>query len=170
MKKKMDKGKENDEEEEEEEDDDDDDDLGDNKIGEKFEDIINEENLFALHNDLKLGYFNKKVIKARDKFIFFEEINQDYSLLDFCVNLEEYDIKFTITDVTEGKELYSKERLIGNEDTPLKIVMFFSTPRILKFEFDNSYSWLRSKTIKFKTNIFYPKYPYLINHQILLEK
>ena len=160
------KQKENDEEEEEEEDDDDD--LGDNKIGEKFEDIINEENLFVLHNDLKLGYFNKKVIKARDKFIFFEEINQDYSLLDFCVNLEEYDIKFTITDVTEGKELYSKEKLIANEETPLKIVMFFSTPRILKFEFDNSYSWVRSKTITYKTNIFYPKFPYLISHHISL--
>ena len=59
-------------EEEEEEDDDDDDDLGDNNSGEKFEDIINEENLFVLHNDLKLGYFNKKVIKSRDKFTFIE--------------------------------------------------------------------------------------------------
>jgi hypothetical protein len=48
--------------------------------------------------------------------------------------------------------------------------MFFTTPRILKFEFDNSYSWLRSKTIEYKTNIFYPKHPYLIGHQILISK
>ena len=167
-KKKSKKAKEKEDVEEEEEEDDDDDDLGDNNSGEKFEDIINEENLFVLHNDLKLGYFNKKVIKSRDKFTFIEEINQDYSILDFCVNLSDYDIKFTITDMTEGKELYSKERLIGNEDTPLKIVMFFSTPRILKFEFDNSYSWVRSKTITYKTNIFYPKFPYLISHHISL--
>ena len=48
--------------------------------------------------------------------------------------------------------------------------MFFTSPRILKFEFDNSYSWITSKTIKYKINIFYPKNPYLISHQILLSK
>ena len=55
-------------------------------------------------------------------------------------------------------------------ETPLKLTMFFTEPRILKFEFDNSYSWFRSKTIKFKTNIFYSKYPYKINENILMEK
>ena len=110
------------------------------------------------------------MIKSGEKFIFFEELSQDYSLLDFCFTLSDLDIKFTITDITEGKEIYSKERIISKDDTPLKIVMCFTQPRILKFEFDNSYSWVRSKTIKYKTNIFYPKYPYLINHQILLGK
>jgi len=142
----------------------------DKNPGDKFEDIISEENLFLLHNDLKLGYFNKKVIKSGEKFIFYEEINSEYSLLDFCVNLTDLDIKFTITDMTEGREIYNKERLIANMETPLKIVMFFTSPRVLKFEFDNSYSWVRSKTIKYKTNIFYPKYPYLINHHISLGK
>ena len=142
----------------------------DKNPGNKFEDIISEENLFLLHNDLKLGYFNKKVIKSGEKFIFYEEINSEYSLLDFCVNLTDLDIKFTITDMTEGREIYNKERLIANIETPLKIVMFFTSPRVLKFEFDNSYSWVRSKTIKYKTNIFYPKYPYLINHHISLGK
>ena len=82
----------------------------------------------------------------------------------------DYGIKFTITDITEGKEIFSKERLIGNIETPLKLVMFFTTPRILKFQFDNSYSWMRSKTINYKTNIFYPKFPYLLYHQISLTK
>ena len=131
--------------------------------------MINDENLFILHNDLKFGYFNQKVIKSRDKFILFEEINQDYSVLDFCFTLSDLDINLTITDMTEDKIIFYKEK-ITNKETPYKFLMFFTNPRILKFEFDNSYSWLRSKTIKFKTNIFYPKYPYLINHQILLGK
>ena len=53
---------------------------------------------------------------------------------------------------------------------PLKFIMFFSNPRILKFEFDNSYSWFTSKTIKYKTNVLYPMNPYLIGHQILISK
>ena len=158
----------NEEENEEEEEEEDEPEEEDNKPGEKFEDIISEENLFLLHNDLKLCYFNKKVIKSGEKFIFFEEINSEYSLLDFCLDLNDLDIKFTITDMTEGKQIYNKDRLISTIDTPLKIVMFFTNPRVLKFEFDNSYSWVRSKTLKYKTNIFYPKYPYLINHHISL--
>ena len=167
-KKKKPKKKKVDDEEESEEDDDDD--LYDTQNLEKFEEIIADENLFLLHNDLKLGYFNQRVIKSGEKFIFFEELSQDYSVLDFCFTLSDLDIKFTITDMTEGKKIYAKERIISIDDTPLKIIMCFTQPRILKFEFDNSYSWVRSKTIKYKTNIFYPKYPYLINHQILLGK
>ena len=147
----------------------DEDETDDIETGEKYEDMINDENLFILHNDLKFGYFNQKVIKSRDKFILFEEINQDYSVLDFCFTLSDLDVNLTITDMTEDKIIFYKEK-ITNKETPYKFLMFFTNPRILKFEFDNSYSWLRSKTIKFKTNIFYPKYPYLINHQILLGK
>ena len=53
-------------------------------------------------------------------------------------------------------------------NSPMKIVMLFTSPRVLKFELDNSYSWVKSKTIKYKTNIFYPKYPYAMGHQVLV--
>ena len=156
--------------EEEEESSDEEDDWENKDQLVKYEEIIGDENLFLLHNDLKFAYFNQKIIKSGEKFIFFEEINQDYSVLDFCFILNDLDIKFTIIDMTEGKEIYSKERIMSNIDSPLKCLMFFTNPRILKFEFDNSYSWMRSKTIKYKTNIFYPKYPYYFNHQILTGK
>jgi hypothetical protein len=157
-------------EDEEESEDEDYEDLFEAQNLEKFEEIISDENLFLMHNDLKLGYFNQKIIKSGEKFISFIELSQDYSVLDFSFTLSDLDIKFTITDITSGKEIYAKERIIASADTPLKMIMCFTQPRILKFEFDNSYSWLRSKTIKYKTNIFYPKYPYLLNHQILLGK
>ena len=155
---------------EEEDEEDDLDNLDNNNKGDIYGDIISEENLFVLHNDLKLAFFDKKVIKSGEKYTFIEELEQEYSLLDFCLDLSDLDIKFTITDITEGRIIYSKERLVSPVETPLKIVMFFTNPRVLKFEFDNSYSWVRSKTINYKTNIFYPKYPYLFNHQIFLGK
>ena len=158
-----------DEEEEEEDEDDDDDEANENDI-DKGLNKVKDEFMFMYHYDLKIGFLNTLTIKSGNKFVFYEEINQDYSILDFCLVLEDLDIKVTITDLTEGREIYNKDRLNSVFDTPLKIIMFFSSPRILKFEIDNSYSWIRDKKIKYKTNIFYPKYPYLIGYQILITK
>ena len=132
--------------------------------------FIKDESLILNFRDLKIGFFNNEIINAGDKFVFYEEINKDYSVLDFCLILEGLDIKFSIIDLTEGRKIFSKERLNSALETPLKIIMFFTTPRILKFEFDNSYSWFKSKTIKYKSNVFYPDNPYSIGHQILVTK
>jgi len=161
--------KKDEEEEEEEEEEESEDDFEENEIDKGFA-RQKEEVIFIFQNDIKLGFFNYKVINAGEKFVYYEEINKEYSVLDFCLNIDELDIKVTITDLTEGREIFSKDRVNCVFDIPLKIIMFFTTPRILKFEFDNSYSWLRSKTIEYKTNIFYPKHPYLIGHQILISK
>ena len=50
------------------------------------------------------------------------------------------------------------------------MAMFFTKPVICKFKFDNSYSWIRDKLIKYKVNIFYPQEPFYIGKQILLLK
>ena len=146
------------------------DEEGKNLNEENLEEIITEESLFLLHKDLKLAFLNQKEINAGEKFVFYEEISHNYSVLDFCFNLTDYDIKFTITDLTLNKKIYSKERIYAGIETPIKLIMFFTEPRILKFEFDNSYSWFRSKTIKYKTNVFYSRYPYKINENILTER
>ena len=86
------------------------------------------------------------------------------------MTIHELDIKLTITDLTEGRVIFTKEGIDQLVYCPLKIVMFFSNPRILKFEFDNSYSWFTSKTVKYKTTVLYPRNPYLIGHQILISK
>ena len=72
--------------------------------------------------------------------------------------------------MTEGRIIFTKKGIDQLVDCPLKLLMFFSNPRILKFEFDNSYSWITSKEVRYKTNVFYPKNPYIIGHQILIEK
>ena len=165
MKKKDEEEKEEEEVEEDEDIDDDDEDEDDKKLYR-----INSEALLILEKDLKFGFFNSQTIKAGDKFIFYEEINNSYGILDFCMTIYQLDIKLTITDLTEGRVIFTKEGIDQLIHCPLKLIMFFSNPRILKFEFDNSYSWFTSKTVKYKTNVLYPNNPYLIGHQILISK
>ncbi len=158
------------EEEEEEEEEEDDDDIDENDELQGIIPRINDEALLILEKDLKIGFFYIQNIKAGDKFVFYEEINNSYGILDFCMTIQELDINLTITDLTEGRIIYHKKGLDQLIHCPLKLVMFFSNPRIIKFEFDNSYSWFSSKNVKYKTTILYPKNPYLIGHQILISK
>ena len=129
---------------------------------------INSEILFIIESDLKIGFFNIQNIKQGEKFIFYEEINNSYGILDFCMYIQELDINLNIIDLTEGKLIFQKKRIDQLIHCPFKLIMFFNNPRILKFEIDNSFSWFTSKTIKYKTNIFYPCNPYLIGTRIIL--
>ena len=132
-------------------------------------DNISYETILLLENDLKLGYFINKKITSGDTFCFYVELREQYGILDFCVNIEEYNIKLTILNLTDGKVIM-KSNEINAITSPYKIVMFFTKPVICQFKFDNSYSWIRDKNIKYKVNIFYPKEPFYIGKQILLLK
>ena len=130
---------------------------------------ISIETIFILENDLKIGFFKTKIIEAGETFIFYVELSQQYGILDFCMAIEDYDIKLKITNLTEGREVYSEEG-VTNMYCPLKLTMFFTKPGIFQFELDNSYSWLRSKKITYKVNVFYPQSPYYIGRRIVLMK
>ena len=130
---------------------------------------ISIESIFILENDLNIAFFKTKTIKAGEVFTFYVEIAQPYSILDFCMIIENYDIKIKITNLTEGREVYN-EGEITIFHCPLKLTMFFTKPGIFQFDLDNSYSWLRSKTIKYKVNRFYPQKPYYIERRIILMK
>ena len=130
---------------------------------------ITNETILLLESDLKLGYFITKKIKSGDSFSFYVELTEPYGLIDFCTNIEEYNIRLSISNLTEGKEIIEGNE-ISSITSPFKIELFFTKPVILKFKFDNSYSWIRSKTIKYKVNIFYPQIPFYIAKQILLLK
>ena len=123
--------------------------------------------IYLYYNHLNIGFLNKEIIYAGKKFVFYEEITQAYSVLEFSICLDDLDITLKISDLTEERVIFYKEKIINVIESPLKIIMFFTNPRILKFEFDNSYSWFRSKSIKYKTNIFYPKNPYSFVQQLL---
>jgi hypothetical protein len=149
----------------------DDDENENNEIGNYFTNInnISIESIFILENDLSIAFFKTKTIKAGEIFTFYVELSQPYCILDFCMSIENYDIKIKITNLTEGREIYN-EGEITLFHCPLKLTMFFTKPAIFQFDFDNSYSWLRSKTIKYKVNRFYPQKPYYIDRRIILMK
>ena len=128
---------------------------------------ISNETILLLESDLKLGFFLSKTIPSGDTFTFYVELSESYGLLDFCLNIDEYNIKLSITNLTEGKEII-KSNEINAITSPFKLAMFYTKPVICKFEFDNSYSWIRDKNIKYKVNIFYPQQPFYIGRQILL--
>ena len=127
------------------------------------------EAIFILENDLKIGFFKTKTIKAGETFTFYVELSQPYGILDFCMSIEQYDIKLKITNLTEGREVY-KEDEVTVFHCPLKLTMFFTKPGIYQFDIDNSYSWIRSKTINYQVNTFYPIKPYYIDRRIILMK
>ena len=129
---------------------------------------VNSEILFLLDKDLKIGFFNIQKIKQGEKFIFYEEINNSYGILDFCMYIKELDINIKIIDLTEGKVIFEMKQIDQLINCPFKLTMFFINPKILKFEIDNSFSWFTSKVIKYKTNVFYPVNPYSIGHRLLL--
>ena len=125
--------------------------------------------MFLLEGDLKLGYFLSKNIKNGEYFNFYVEITKPYSIIDFCVNIDEYNIKLSIKDLNEEKYII-KNNEINSYSCPYKICLFFTKPVICEFIFDNSYSWIRDKNIKYKVNIFYPQKSFYIKRKILLFK
>ena len=130
---------------------------------------ISIESIFILENDFNIAFFKTKTIKAGETFTFYVELSHPFGILDFCMSIENYDIKLKITNLTEGREVYREDE-VTIFHCPLKLTMFFTKPGIFQFDIDNSYSWLRSKTIKYKTNIFYPLKPYYIERRIILMK
>ena len=130
---------------------------------------ISNEALFLLEGDLKLGYFLSRKIRNGEYFNFYVELKEPFSLLDFCANIEEYNIKLSIIDLTNDKYLI-KNIEINAFSSPYKICLFFTRPVICKFIFDNTYSWIRDKNIKYKVNVFYPQKEFFIRKKILLFK
>ena len=130
---------------------------------------ISIESIFILESDFNIAFFKTKTIKAGETFTFYVELSHPFGILDFCMSIENYDIKLKITNLTEGREVYREDE-VTIFHCPLKLTMFFTKPGIFQFDIDNSYSWIRSKTIKYKTNIFYPLKPYYIERRIILMK
>ena len=143
----------------------------DDQIDNYFTNITNVsiETIYITQSDLRIGFFNKKKIKAGEIFTFYVELSKAYGIIDFCLALDDYDIKLRIKNLTEGREVYN-ENEVTIFHCPLKLTMFFTKPGIFQFELDNSYSWLRSKTVRYKINKFYPMKSYYLYRKIILMK
>ena len=117
--------------------------------------------------NLKICYFNKKEILAGKQFSIYIELLQPYSILEMTWFVRDYDINFSIENVENNEEIIKMSK-INSFECPYKIIIFNKNKGIFKISFDNSYSWINNKTIKFNYNIFYPVNCYSIQRNILI--
>lgn len=127
------------------------------------------ETIYIDETNLHLGFFNNQDIEPGETFEFYVELQKPLSLIDFSLIVKSYDIDLTVTNLSDGNIVYQEKKLKA-EKTPLKLDLFFTKPGILKFELDNSYSWIRSKSISYKTNVFYPQIPSIFENKIAISK
>ena len=113
------------------------------------------------NNDIKIGSFNRKEILAGEIFSIYIDLEEGFNLFELTWSLEENDINFSVIDITNNEEII-KLNQVNYFNCPYKIIMFSINKGIYKINFDNSFSWINSKFIKFKYNIFYPEFPYTI--------
>ena len=119
--------------------------------------------------NLKICYFNKKEILAGKQFSIYIELKSPYSIFEMSWNIIDYDINFSIENVENNKEIIKMSR-VNSFDCPYKIIIFNKNKGIFKITFDNSYSWINNKIIRFNYNIFYPVNCYSLQKKIIIIK
>ena len=130
---------------------------------------LQNEPVYLLEEDLNLGYFSRRPIEAGETFSFYVKTSEEFNVIHLSLILEKYDIKLKITNTTEQKIIFNQKKIKASK-TPYKVIMFNLKPCILKIDIDNSYSWLRKKSIDYKVNVFYPQDKYLFENNINLSK
>lgn len=116
-----------------------------------------------LDYDLKVGMFNYVEIQAGEKENIYIEINHPYSLIDFCVLINDLDLNIVFyylkLDSNSNNGNHNEFIKINHieqmslYDSPKKFLFFISSPGILKVVLDNSYSWFKSKSLFYKANV-----------------
>lgn len=130
--------------------------------------------MYILDYDTKLGYFNQIEVLAGEVFDYYIEVVHPYSLVDFCFLIEDFDVNVSLHYSTFSDNLNSFKLLklyerIDQFDTPKKILLFMNEPCIIKVSFDNSYSWINSKEIRYKVNVLKASNLFEITQKIAIE-
>ena len=118
---------------------------------------IQNEVIYIEEPNLNLGFFTDVEIESGESLVLYVELSKEYGFIDFALDLKDYDINFSLNNVSEGKVIYQAKKLKSVKG--LKLNLLFSKPGIFKFEFDNTYSWIRKKNLSYKINVFYPQNP-----------
>lgn len=127
------------------------------------------ESTYILDSDLKFGFFQTVTIEAGDTYTVYVELEKECSFFTMIFTLQDNDINFTIYDITERepKEIVKLEQVTVFE-TPIKYTFYSNKPKMYKLVFDNTYSWINSKVIKFNIDSFSPIAPFCIKQKISL--
>ena len=118
----------------------------------EFENIFLEDfNLkigFPLNLEIYAGYSEEKVIEIKNEnsilFIMFNSVGMDitFRLFKFCPFIKEEN------NNNYFYEIFKVEKTEGN-----KIILFVKNPGIYKIVFDNKYSWINSKIIRYRVSV-----------------
>ena len=138
-----------------------------NKLIGNLEKIQNEV-IYIEEPNLNLGFFTDVEIECGDSLNIYVELSKPFGFIDFALDVKNYDINFNITNLSEGKVIYQHKKL--KSDKALKLNLLFTKPGIFKFEFDNTYSWVRNKNISYKVSTFYPQHPSIIENRVSISK
>ena len=129
---------------------------------------IQNEVIYVEEPNLNLGFFTDAEIESGETLSLYVELSKPFGFIDLTLIVKYYDINFTVTNLSEGKIIYQEKKL--KSDKGLKLNLFFTKPGIFKFEFDNSYSWVRNKNISYNISTFYPQCPTIIENKISISK
>jgi len=129
---------------------------------------IQNEIIYVEEPNLNLGFFTDAEIESGDTLALYVELSKPFGFIDLTLIVKNYDINFTVTNLSEGKVIYQEKKL--KSDKGLKLNLFFTKPGIFKFEFDNSYSWVRNKNISYNISTFYPQCPTILENKVSISK
>ena len=138
-----------------------------NKLPGNLEKIQNEI-VYIEEPNLNLVFFTDVEIESGDSLDLYVELSKPFGFIDFALDIKNYDINFSVTNLTEGRVIYQEKKL--KSDKALKLNLFFTKPGIFKFEFDNTYSWVRNKNISYKVSTFYPQHPTILDNRVSINK
>ena len=103
---------------------------------------------FPLNLEISAGYSEEKVIEIKNEnsilFIMFNSVGMDitFRLFKFCPFIKEEN------NDNYFYEIFKVEKTEGN-----KIILFVKNPGIYKIVFDNKYSWINSKIIRYRVSV-----------------
>ena len=103
---------------------------------------------FPLNLEIYAGYSEEKVIEIKNEnsilFIMFNSVGMDitFRLFKFCPFIKE-----------ENNDNYFYEIFKVEKTEGSKIILFVKNPGIYKIVFDNKYSWINSKIIRYRVSI-----------------
>lgn len=140
----------------------------DNKLNGNLEQMQNEI-IYVEEENLNIGFFTDAEVPAGETLDIYVELSKPLGLIDFCCVVKNHDINLTVTNLSEGNVVYQQKKL-KSEKKAFKLTLFFTKPGIFKFEFDNSYSWVRNKSLSYKINTFYPQIPSIFENKVAISR
>jgi hypothetical protein len=108
--------------------------------------------------DLKIsaGFPICSEVKPGEKSAYYVEVKEKNSILSWGFATEDYDISYTISRMNPFEEILFQGERVACDTTPIISAILVQSPGLYKFEWNNNFSWFRSKKIRYRISILTP--------------